>query len=245
MSPNIGEDFQKETKYHRGQTWVPVNWAKKPKIYKSYPSTKKIELSLQFPEHSAPFVEVLKTRRSIRSYSSKALSINDLSFLLWASTGIQRKQNGYELRTAPSAGALYPIETYLVVNNVEGLDKGIYHYSVASHALEELALGAFAEHIAHAALDQEICLEAPVTFVWTAVFERSTWKYNQRAYRYVYLEAGHIAQNLALSATSIGLGSCHIGAIFDEEINGIIGVDGLEESAIYLSIVGHPRNEGP
>jgi SagB-type dehydrogenase family enzyme len=241
MAPNVGDDFQEGTKYRRGQQWTPLDWSKRPKTYKIYPSKKKIQLSLQFPEHSIPFVEVLKKRKSIRSYSSKALGINDLSFLLWASTGIQRKQRGYEFRTAPSAGALYPIETYLVVDNVQGLNRGLYHYGIASHALEELGLGSFVEQIAHAALDQEMCLEAPVTFVWTAVFERSKWKYKQRAYRYVYLDAGHIAQNLALSATSIGLGSCQIGAIFDEEINEIIGVDGLEESAIYLSVVGHPR----
>jgi len=107
--------------------------------------------------------------------------------------------------------------------------------------LEELKIGALGEDLAHAALEQEMCEEAPVVFVWTAVFGRSKWKYKQRAYRYVYLDAGHIAQNLALSAASIGLGSCQIGAIFDDEINSILGVDGTEESTIYLSSVGYPR----
>jgi SagB-type dehydrogenase family enzyme len=88
-----------------------------------------------------------------------------------------------------------------------------------------------------------MCRDAPGAFVWTAIFERSKWKYKQRAYRYVYLDAGHIAQNLALAATSIGLGSCQIGAIFDDEVNAIIGVDGINESAIYLSVVGHPMQE--
>jgi SagB-type dehydrogenase family enzyme len=87
------------------------------------------------------------------------------------------------------------------------------------------------------------CVEAPAIFVWTAIFERSKWKYKQRAYRYVYLDAGHIAQNLALAAVSIELGSCQIGAIFDEEVNALIGVDGVNESAIYLSLVGHPMSE--
>jgi SagB-type dehydrogenase family enzyme len=103
--------------------------------------------------------------------------------------------------------------------------------------------GDFAEKIAHAALEQKIFTEAAVTLIWTAVFERSKWKYAQRAYRYVYLDAGHIAQNLALAATSIGLGSCQIGAFFDDEINQILEVDGTEESAIYLSVVGHPRKQ--
>ena len=243
MSSNVGDDFQKGTKYHRGQQWTPLDWSRKPEIYKTYPSKNKIPLSLAYPEHATPFVDLLRKRRSTRSYSSEPLSIEDLSFLLWASTGIQRKQQGYEFRTAPSAGALYPIETYVLVNNVKGLDKGLYHYNITAHALEEIKLADFAENIARAALDQEMCVKAPATFVWTAIFERTKWKYNQRAYRYVYLDAGHIAQNLALAATSIGLGSCQIGSIFDEEANEIVGVDGEQESAIYLSVVGHPRNK--
>jgi SagB-type dehydrogenase family enzyme len=117
----------------------------------------------------------------------------------------------------------------------------LYHYSIEAHTLEELKAGDFAEKMAHAALEQKMCVKAPVVMVWTAVFERSKWKYAQRAYRYVYLDAGHIAQSLALSATGIGLGSCQVGAFFDDEINRIIGVDGVEESVLYLSVVGHPR----
>ena len=83
-----------------------------------------------------------------------------------------------------------------------------------------------------------MCIEAPVVFVWTAIFQRMKWKYDQRAYRYIYLDAGHIAENLALSATSLGLGSCQIGALFDDEVNQIIDVDGTEESVIYMSVVG-------
>ena len=243
MSSNVGDDFQKDTKYHRGQQWTPLDWSRRPEIYKTYPSKNKITLSLACREHATPFADLLRKRRSTRSYSSEPLSSDNLSFLLWASTGIQRKQHGYEFRTAPSAGALYPIETYVLVNNVEGLDKGLYHYNIAAHALEELKLADFAENIARAALDQEMCMEAPATFVWTAIFERSKWKYKQRAYRYIYLDAGHIAQNLALAATSIGLGSCQIGSIFDEEVNEMVGVDGEQESAIYLSVVGHPRKK--
>jgi SagB-type dehydrogenase family enzyme len=90
-------------------------------------------------------------------------------------------------------------------------------------------------------MDQEMCAAAPLVFVWTAFFRRSKWKYAQRAYRYIYLDAGHVAENLALAATSIICGSCQIGAFFDDEINSIVGVDGTEESAICLSIVGRPK----
>jgi SagB-type dehydrogenase family enzyme len=242
MPERIGDEFQKSTKHSRERLIGGyLDWTNKPKNYKKYPSARKIQLSREFPTISLPLIEMLKKRRSVRSFSPKPLSFVDLSFLLWASTGVQRREQGYEFRTVPSAGALYPIETYLIVNKVEDLGKGLYHYDIQAHALEELKAGDFAEKTAHAALEQKMFTKAPLTLIWTAIFERSKWKYAQRAYRYVYLEAGHIAQNLALSATSIELRSCHVGAFFDDEINQILGVDGTEESVIYLSVVGHPR----
>jgi SagB-type dehydrogenase family enzyme len=94
--------------------------------------------------------------------------------------------------------------------------------------------------VTRAALDQEMCKAAAVVFIWTAVFQRSKWKYGQRAYRYVYLDAGHIAENLALAATSLDLGSCPIAALYDDEVNRIIGVDGTAESVIYITVIGYP-----
>ena len=169
------------------------------------------------------------------------MSLDDLGFLLWASTGIQRVEQGYEFRTAPSAGALYPIETYIAANNIEDVDSGIYHYNIKNHLLEEIKTGNFGDAIAHSALGQQICATASVVFIWTAIFERSKWKYNQRAYRYIYLDAGHIAENLALAAASIKCGSCQVGAFFDDEINSIVCIDGAEESTICLSVIGHPK----
>jgi SagB-type dehydrogenase family enzyme len=241
MPEGIGDEFQRSTKHSRERLLGGhLDWANKPETYKKYPSALKIQLSTKFPSRAIPFIEALKKRKSIRSFFPKPLSIADLSFLLWASTGIQRKERDYEFRTVPSAGALYPIETYLIANKVDGLEKALYHYELQAHALEELKVGSFSEKIAQAALGQKMLIAAPVVLIWTAIFERSKWKYAQRAYRYVYLDAGHIAQNLALSAASIGLGSCQIGAFFDDEINQIIGIDGVEESVLYLSVVGHP-----
>jgi SagB-type dehydrogenase family enzyme len=242
MAVGTGDEFQQDTKHSRERLLGGyLDWANKPSMYKNYPSAKQVPLSRNFPAESFTVTDALKRRRSVRSFSSKPLSLDDLSFLLWVSTGIQRTERGYEFRTAPSAGALYPIETYLVVNNVEGLAVGLYHYSVETHALEELETGDFAEKLAHAALNQNMCRNAQVVLIWTAVFERSKWKYAQRAYRYVYLEAGHIAGNLALAATSVGLGSCQVGAFFDDEVNRILGVDGEQESVIYFSVVGVPK----
>jgi SagB-type dehydrogenase family enzyme len=242
MAEGVGDIFQRETKYTRKN--LPkggLDWENEPEVYKEYAVDTKIKLPAPTPMAGMPVDEALRKRRSIRQFSPQTLSREELSYLLWASTGIRRRGEGYDFRTAPSAGALYPVETYLVVNNVEGVPAGVYHYSIKLHVLEELRSGSFGEHAAQAALGQRMCMEAAVVFIWTGIFQRSKWKYKQRAYRYVYLDAGHIAENLALAATSLGLGSCHIGAIFDEEVNDIVGVDGVGESAIYMTAVGWPR----
>ncbi len=242
LAKTVGDAFQTETKYTRDKRLGgTMDWANKPETYKSYPSSKTVQLPSEFQDANMGFGEVLERRKSLRSFSNEPLSKVDLAFLLWASTGIQRIEQGYEFRTAPSAGALYPIETYIVANDVEDVEKGIYHYNIKNHLLEELKTGDFGEALSHAALNQKMCATASAVFVWTAVFERSKWKYSQRAYRYVYLDAGHVAENLALAAVSISCGSCHIGAFFDDEINSIVGIDGGEESAICLSVVGHPK----
>lgn len=243
MKEEIGDKFQKETKYYpKKMEGGYLDWSRKPEVYKVYPDSKKIELPPFDSDSVTPLSlnEVLKKRKSIRRFSDKSLTLQQLSYLLWASTGIQRKEWGHEFRTAPSAGALYPIETYVIVHKVESLERGVYHYNIKDHLLEQLTQGDFRRAITNAALGQDICLECAVVFVWTAVFYRMKWKYSQRAYRYIYLDAGHIAQNLALASVSLGLGSCQIGAIFDDEVNKILDVDGTEESAIYLSVVGYP-----
>jgi SagB-type dehydrogenase family enzyme len=242
MVEGSGDEFQRSTKHSRERLLGGrLDWASKPETYKEYPSARKIPLPRNLPSNTLSFLDAVKKRKSVRSFLVEPLALGDLAFLLWASTGIQRTEHGYEFRTVPSAGALYPIETYVVVNRVEGLEKGLYHYNILAHSLEELNTGDYGEKIAHATLEQKMCANAPIVLVWTAIFDRSKWKYAQRAYRYVYLDAGHIAQNLALSATSIGLGSCQIGAFFDDEVNQILGVDGAKESVLYLSVIGHPR----
>ena len=149
-------------------------------------------------------------------------------------------QAGYALRTAPSAGALYPVETYVVAHRVDGLERGVYHYAVLDRALERLRAGDARLDVMHAALDQGIAYEAAAVFVWSAVWQRSIWKYGQRAYRYVPLDAGHIAENVALAAVGLGLGSCQIAAFYDDEANDLLGLDGESESAIYMTVVGRP-----
>jgi SagB-type dehydrogenase family enzyme len=235
----IGDTFFKETKYTRENLNLmrTANVSARPDLYKEYPGKPRIALP---PAHAETQTldQVLHKRKSIRRYDAKPLTIEQLSYLLWAVAGIQRTEGDFHFRPAPSAGALYPIETYVVVNNVEGVPKGIYHYAIRPHALEELRNEDAGRDIVRATMGQRMHAEAPVAFIWTAIFQRSKFRYHDRAYRYIYLDAGHIAQNLALAAVGLGLASCQVGAYFDDEVNALIGVDGTEESVIYMSVTG-------
>jgi SagB-type dehydrogenase family enzyme len=242
MKEPIGVLFQKETKYLRGKlSGRPLFWHKKPEPYKQYPVAPEIEMEAPAIEGGDPLWTTVAKRRSVRNFKEQPLSKQDISQLLWATQGITRKDKGFEFRACPSAGALYPVETYLVINNVETIEAGIYHYKIPDHCLEQLQKGDFRLKIAQAALDQDMAFAASAVFVWTALFARAKWKYEQRAYRYVYLDAGHIAQNLALAAVGLNLGTCQIAALYDQEVNSLLGIDGEGESVLYMSVVGHPR----
>jgi len=115
---------------------------------------------------------------------------------------------------------------------------GIYHYSVKNAQLVLIRDGSFGRELSHAALGQKMLEEAATVFVWTAIVERSKWKYRERAYRYIYMDAGHIGQNLYLAATGLNLGCCTVGAFYDEEIDHFIGIDGEKEISVYLGAVG-------
>jgi len=236
---SIGERFHKETSL----TWRGVvgdlfrEKPKQPPQYKVYAGATKIELPK--PEYTGMTVEeAFKKRRSVRNYSTKPISKAQLSQLLFAAQGVTGKMYGKALRTAPSAGALYPFEIYIIVNNVQDLPRGIYHYSVLDHALELVKPGDFRGQITDAGLDQEMLGDAGVTFVLSAIFDRVRHKYGERGLRYVYMEAGHISQNIYLQAVSLGLGSVCAGAFLDEKVNQLIDVDGWKEAGVYLHAVG-------
>ena len=242
MKKGIGDLFQEETKYERDR--MPggyLEWSKKPETYKQYPDRPRIALPRPATEGGAPLWEILSKRRSERDFHPRSVAADQVSQLLWAAQGVTAEQFGYKFRTVPSAGALYPVENYLIINDVEGVPQGVYHYNVSEHCLEQLKEGDYRVTIARAALDQKIAYEANLVFAWTAVLERGKWKYRQRAFRYIYLDAGHIAQTVAMAAVALGLGSCQIAALYDEEVNDLLGVDGIEETAIYLTVVGHPK----
>ncbi len=237
---SLGFRFLQETKHDRlellsraRENIAPAPW------FKTYPDVRRHPLPR--PRFgSENFWEALIRRRSVRRYFRTPLSLEDLALLLFAAQGITGEVGRYLLRTAPSAGALYPIETYLCVNRVEGLPPGLYHLEVQDFVLEELALGEFGEALAEASLSQPQCARAPVVFVWSAIPRRTMSKYGNRGMRYVFMDVAHICQNVLLAAAALGLGSCPIGAFFDDEVNELFGLDGVEESVVYLATVGQP-----
>jgi SagB-type dehydrogenase family enzyme len=155
---------------------------------------------------------------------------------LYAGQGITDQRRSF--RAAPSAGALYPIETYAVVHNVSGLEPGLYHYAVTDHALEQLRTGNLRTQLLLAGIGQDTLAQAQVCLALAATFQRTRWRYHERTYRYVLLEAGHIGQNLYMAATSMGLGACAVGAFLDDQINDLLGLDGVQEAALYLISLG-------
>lgn len=200
----------------------------------------KISLPKDFVKGNLLVFDSIKTRRSIRDYSKEPITLNELSTLLFTTQGIT-SEIGWKKRAAPSAGALYPFETYIIVNNVKDLDKGLYHFIPEDRSIEIIKLGDFSEEIKSLALFQDPLAEAAVVFIWTAVFERTTRKYGERGIRYIHIEAGHISENLYLQANSMNLGVVAIGAFDDNGVNNFLGVDGKRESVIYMNAVGRKR----
>lgn len=242
MSDNIGFSFFQETSYSRGA--LPrhgLDWATKPPTFKTYPNALRVKMPSPVISGGTGLWDVLRRRRSVRAYSEDFVTLGQVSQLLWAMQGITGSIGDFKLRTAPSAGALYPIETYLCVNRVSELPRGVYHYDIQGHTLELLKEGDYGQSVMRGALDQQLAEKAALVVIWSAVFERSTWKYLERAYRYIFLDVAHIAQNLALASEGLGLGSCQIGAIYDDEMNAVLDLDGVTESVIYLSTVGYTR----
>jgi len=232
---HIGEEFQRRTIYdrHRLSGWQ-LDWARRPSLHKDHGNAPRVELDPPAREGGAGLWRLLQARHSVRDYAP-GLTLAELGQVLWAADGATAAAPGIVLRTAPSAGGLYPIETYVAAHDVANLEPGIWHYDVFEHALYRGRAGDQRLAVARAALDQQIAHDAAAVLLWSAVFERTTWKYRQRGYRYLYMEAGHIAQNVALAAVALGLSTCQIAAIYDAEANALVECDGRGESVIYMS----------
>jgi SagB-type dehydrogenase family enzyme len=184
--------------------------------------------------------ECIEKRRSIRNYSEDFLSQNELSWLLWCTQGIRNdSERSITLRNVPSAGARHAFETYLLINRVEGLKPGLFRYIATKHKLLKIATTeGFADKAVSAAYNQNMVKKSAVTFIWVAVPYRMTWRYGERGYRYLLLDAGHVCQNLYLAAENISSGVCAIAAYHDKMFNELLGLDGEEQFVIYLATLG-------
>jgi SagB-type dehydrogenase family enzyme len=160
--------------------------------------------------------EALNKRRSIRNYTKQPLSLEEVSQILWAAQGITEKS--YGLKTSPSAGALYPLEVYLVTANVKDISEGIYKYNPLNHSIKKIDDGDKRVEISNASLKQEAIEECSALVIITAIYERTSVKYGDRAERYVHMEVGHAGQNIYLQAVSLGIGTVMMGAFHDDAL---------------------------
>ena len=184
--------------------------------------------------------EAIWRRRSIRSFSDEPLSLQDISQLVWAAQGITDPAG--KLRAAPSAGATYPLEIYVLVSDygVEELAEGLYRYNYSKHRLEYILKDDLRSRLAEAAVGQSCVREAPINIVIAAIYERTMGRYGERGTRYVHMEAGHVGQNLYLQATALGLGMVTVGAFYDDKVQELLQLP-TDQKPLYIVPIGHPR----
>ena len=204
---------------------------------------KKILKTIKLPQpqyDSRSSVEsTLLKRKSIRRYTDEPLTLVEISQLLWAAQGVTHHRG---FRTAPSAGALYPLEIYIVAGKVTGLAAGIYKFKPNKHVLLKIVEGDKRSELCKAALNQSAVKNAPVVILFFAVYQRITVKYGQRGLRYVFIEVGHSAQNICLQAVSLGLGTVTIGAFNDDKVKKIVNCE-ADEEPLYIMPVGKLKNK--
>lgn len=199
-------------------------------------STDRISLPAPRQDSGFSLERALHERRSVREFGKTALTQEEVSQLLWAAQGITSRDG---LRTAPSAGALYPLELYLVAGNVQKLDPGIYKYVPPGHKLKKIMAGDQRRELAAAALNQDCVANAAAMLVFTAVERRTTRKYGSRGVRYMHIEVGHAAQNVFLQATALGLGAVVVGAFDDDRLRELLKLP-EGEAPLYLMPLGRP-----
>ncbi len=196
--------------------------------------------SPEIPDPSGSLHDAIGERKSERDYlTDVSLTTRDLSYLLWATQGVKEVDGIDVFKTVPSAGARHPLETFLVVNRVEGVDKGLHRYVGPTHQLETLRQDpSVTLAVAKACLQPDLIEQSAVAFIWTAVAHRMTWRYGDRGYRYIHLDAGHVGQNLYLAGLAVGCGVCTTAAFHDDDLNRLLGLDGNDHFAVYLGTVG-------
>lgn len=239
----IGREFMERTKYrHLGESDQDRGISQPPLQLPIPDEALLIELPSmeQIKVKSVDLRAAMENRRTVRAYAPTALHLGELAFLLWCTQGVQKvTDRPTTLRPVPSAGARHALETYLLINHVEGLEPGLYRYIALGHKLLAVELGAhLAGEVVEAAGGQEFLARSAATFIWCADIYRMTWRYGERGYRYIHLDAGHVCQNMYLAAAAVECGVCAVAAFDDDRLNGLLGIDGESLFAVYLAAVG-------
>lgn len=238
-----GHEFMERTKYRFTSRSDQQKGLPQPPL-EIPPDSHKPMISLAPPNALAiPSLDLraaIEDRRSTRSYLREPITLDELSFLLWCTQGVQQVHGEQvAFRTVPSAGARHAFETYVLANNIEGLEPGMYRFLARSHWLQQVERGpAVAQRVTRACFDQQFILHCGAAFIWTAVPYRMTWRYGERGFRYLHLDAGHVCQNLYLAAEAVGCGTCAIAAFDDDEMGAVLGIHGPDQFVIYLATVG-------
>lgn len=247
----IAMKYHEETKYTYAELMAKrekLDWTRQPSVFKEYPRAELIKLSSDTDFNSISVEDAIKKGSYTGSFSGGAITKSELSQLLHHTNGItsvlRYPRFTYYFRAAPSAGALYPTVIYIVVNNVEGLKKGIYHYSVKDHGLHFLKEGDFSKEFATLVNNPSLIKDSSVVFIMSAIFYRTKWKYRERGYRYTLLDTGHVAGNLTLIARALGLGSYSTATFLDDKINQMLDIDGKKEAVLYINAVGRKASSG-
>ncbi len=218
-----------------------------PPTQKPYPPDS-VLVDLVSPESFSlgdyPFLDAIHNRKSRRTYTGDPLTLQELSYLLWATQGVHRViGNGQALmKTVPSAGARHPLETYLFVNHVKGLEVGLYRYLGIEHKLLPLKIDEGLVFDIHEGTYEQYVLESALVFIWSAIPYRTEWRYGPLAYKMIAQDSGHVCQNLYLACESLRLGTCAIGAYNQEILDQTLGLDGETEFTIYVATVGKVRS---
>jgi SagB-type dehydrogenase family enzyme len=202
------------------------------KVYAWAPSTRLATL----PNESFGLGQLVTARRSARSFHGESIDAAQLAFILQYSAGVTDAAT--LLRAYPSAGAMYPLELYVIVLSVHGHEPGLYHYSVHESSLSKIGAGDYRDRLSEALFAEDLVRASSAVIVLSAVFHRSQIKYGERGYRMTLMEAGHLAQNMLLAATAQQVASVPIGGFIDDDLNEILGLDGIEESALYPLLLG-------
>jgi SagB-type dehydrogenase domain len=244
MTESIGQEFMRRTCYPElSKSPQELGIIPQPPLELPVPADADLVALPRVEELQVPSMDLrtaIEGRKTLRKYADEQLSLEELTYLLWVSQGVKRiSSRPSTARNVPSAGARHAFETVLLVNRVTGLKNGLYRYAAIENVLIHLPVEpGINAMITAACLDQSQVATSAVTFIWVAVVERMFWRYVERGYRYLHLDAGHACQNLALGAEQIGCGICPIAAFDDDALNSVLGLDGKDQFVIYLASAG-------